>query len=68
MSFGFIIPRILLEPDVEELSIAIPSITIRGSLLADKEEPPRILMAEPAPGAPPGEIILTPAAFPLNAS
>ena len=43
-------------------------MTIRGSLEADKDEPPRILMEEPAPGPPPLLIIDTPGAFPCSRS
>ena len=50
------------------LSTGTPSITINGSLLADIEEPPRILMLAAEPGAPPDDTTLIPATFPANSS
>src|SRR5690554_558300 len=69
MSFEFILLRgsdIPLTPLV--LSTGTPSITIRGSLLADIDDPPLIRIVEPAPGAPPDDTILRPATFPANIS
>src|SRR5690554_4060755 len=69
MSFEFILlsgSAIPLTPLV--LSTGTPSITIRGSLLADIEDPPLIRIVEPAPGAPPEETILSPATLPANIS
>ncbi len=50
------------------LSIGTPSTTISGSLLADIDEPPRIRMLEPDPGAPPDDTMLIPATFPASKS
>src|SRR6478752_6748737 len=41
-----------------------PSTTINGSLLAFSEAPPRIRIVLPEPGAPPLDVICTPATFP----
>ena len=55
---------LLERPFTPSLSIAIPSITIRGSLDAFSEEPPRIRIWAPLPGAPSLLVTLTPAIFP----
>ncbi len=51
-------------PAIPLLSTGTPSITINGSLLALRDEPPLILIDEPAPGAPPLDVTLTPADLP----
>ena len=76
ISFGLIKLNGLATPDIEELPLlsfafskGIPSITIKGSLLAFKEAPPRIRITLPEPGAPPLEVIDTPATLPdINCS
>ena len=52
-------------PFTPSLSIANPSITINGSLLAFREEPPRTRIVAPPPGVPSLEITLTPAILPV---
>ena len=65
MSFGLIILNGLATPEIPPLLKGIPSNTINGSLLALKEEPPRIRIVLPDPGAPPLEVIATPATLPM---
>ena len=57
ISFGFIKDNALAAPEIPLLSNGTPSITINGSLFAFKDEPPRIRIVDPAPGAPPLEVI-----------
>src|SRR5688572_4344469 len=66
MSLGLIKFKGLAEPANPLLSIGTPSITIRGALLAEMEDPPRIKMSEPEPGAPPLEVMVTPGTLPIN--
>ena len=66
MSFGFINDNGLLTPAGFVLSIGIPSITIRGLLLALNDAPPLILILGSESGWPPFEVILTPGAFPVS--
>ena len=61
MSFGFIVLNKLGDPETPEFSTGIPSIIIKGSLLAVKEAPPRIRIRLPEPGAPPLGVTCTPA-------
>ena len=69
ISFGLIKLNGLETPEIFEFSKGIPSITIKGSLLAFKEAPPRIRITLPEPGAPPLEVIDTPATLPdINCS
>src|SRR5687767_8967888 len=68
MSLGFKLANGFEMPDGPELSIGNPSITIRGSLLADNEDPPRIRIVEFAPGAPLFDVTETPANFPTTKS
>jgi hypothetical protein len=57
------------EPAIPPLSNGTPSTTIKGSLLAFREAPPRILITLPLPGAPPFGVMLTPATLPaINCS
>src|SRR5664280_116253 len=65
ISFGLSNANGFATPAIPEFDIGIPSITIKGSLLAFKEEPPRILMVLPDPGAPSFEVMDTPATLPL---
>jgi len=65
ISFGLIVLNILETPLIPSLSIGRPSITIRGLLLADKEEPPRTRIVTSPPGAPPSDVTFTPAIFPV---
>lgn len=65
MSFGFIEANTLVEPPLASLSKGRPSITINGSFLAFKEEPPRILIVDPEPGAP-LVVMFKPATLPFN--
>ena len=44
------------------------SITNKGSLLACKDEPPRIRILVPAPAVPPSVLATTPGAFPISNS
>src|SRR5690606_39432838 len=53
MSLGFMVLRMDLEPPTVTLSMGRPSITIKGSVEAPNEAPPRIRMTEPEPGSPP---------------
>ena len=64
MSFGLIIASGFATPEIPPLATGTLSITINGSLLAFKEAPPLILIVLPAPGAPPLEVICTPATLP----
>src|SRR4029078_6534642 len=71
MSLGLIILNGSEEPEMDEVPSGFrfgangtPSTTISGSLLALSEAPPRIRIVLPAPGAPPLEVICTPATFP----
>ena len=57
MSFGLI-------ELMEALLTGTPSITISGSLSADKEAPIRIRMVPPLPGAPLPGTMFTPATLP----
>src|SRR5678815_2883489 len=69
MSLGFNKANPLATPDTRELDNGIPSITISGSLLAFNEEPPRIRIVLPEPGAPSFGVMDTPATFPaINCS
>ena len=52
ISFGLSKANGFATPAMLEFDSGIPSITIKGSLLAFKEEPPRILIVLPEPGAP----------------
>ena len=65
ISFGLTSERGFDIPLMPSLSIASPSITINGSLLAFSEEPPRIRTVAPAPGAPPVDTTFTPAILPV---
>src|SRR5690606_31430949 len=65
-SLGLIRLKGLLTPAGLVLSTGIPSITIKGLLLAVREEPPRILILGAASGWPPLLVILTPATFPVR--
>ena len=51
-------------PDIDRLSSGTPSMMINGSLVADNEDPPRMRMVEPLPGAPLVDVITTPALLP----
>ena len=64
MSWGLIIDSLFDSPFTPSLSIAIPSITIRGSLLALSDEPPRMRICAPPPGVPSLDMTLTPATLP----
>ncbi|MNE80487.1 hypothetical protein D3C80_1770600 [compost metagenome] len=64
ISLGSIVDKTLVAPSGTALLIGSPSITIKGSLEALKEDPPRILISAFAPGAPP-PTTLTPAIRPL---
>ena len=68
MSLGLMKFKKLREPETPPLSIGTPSTTINGSFEALKDEPPRILIAAPAPGEPSPGVIETPAIFPANNS
>src|SRR5690625_2231273 len=52
ISFGLMVLSGFLIPSIPSSSSGRPSTTNKGSLLADSEEPPRIRMVAPAPGAP----------------
>ena len=65
ISFGLIMLSGLATPEMPALLKGIPSNTIKGSLLALKDEPPRIRIVLPDPGAPPLEVIATPATLPV---
>src|SRR5579859_5652248 len=64
MSFGFKEVNGLATPPGKVLSTGNPSITINGSLLADSEDPPLILIVALSPGAPLLETTETPAILP----
>src|SRR6478736_662415 len=71
MSFGLIRLNGSGEPAIDGLpsmflfgANGTPSTTINGSLLALSEAPPRIRIVLPEPGAPPLDVIWTPATFP----
>ncbi len=64
MSLGLIVFNGLRAPPATSLLSGIPSTTISGSLLALSEEPPRMRIREEVPGAPPLELIWTPATLP----
>ena len=64
MSLGLINESGLATPDIPLLLNGTLSITIKGSLLALSEAPPLILIVLPEPGAPPFEVICTPATLP----
>ncbi len=66
ISFGLMVDKIPREPPTLSLDIGNPSITINGSLEALIDEPPRILIVAPEPGAPPSDVIFTPATLPLS--
>ena len=68
MSSGLIEPMMFDEPSIVELSTGTPSMTIRGSLLADSDAPLRTRMVAPEPGAPEPVTTLTPATLPTSAS
>jgi len=68
MSLGLMVLNGLRIPEMPSLSMGTPSITISGSLLALSDEPPRMRMVEPDPGAPPPEVICTPAILPDTSS
>src|SRR5437773_10152707 len=69
ISLGLINAKAFAAPAIPELSTGTPSITIKGSLLAFNEAPPRILIVLPEPGAPPLDVICTPATLPaINCS
>src|SRR5574337_958863 len=65
ISFGFSRANEFATPAMPELESGIPSITINGSLLAFSDEPPRIRIVLPEPGAPPFGVMDTPATLPL---
>lgn len=65
MSLGLILARIPLDPPTLSLVIGNPSITIKGLLEALIEEPPRIRISDPEPGAP-LVVTDTPATRPCN--
>src|SRR5664280_1650741 len=52
-------------PDTPLLSIGTPSITIRGSLLADIDDPPLILIVDEDEGSPPPLVMETPGILPV---
>ena len=58
----------LATPFTPVLSIGTLSMTIKGSLLAFSDEPPRILILDLPPGVPPSLVILTPATLPASMS
>ena len=64
MSVGLTELRGFERPSTEPELMTTPSITINGSLLAVREEPPRMRMAEPPPGCPVDVATLTPATLP----
>ena len=66
ISFGFIVLNKLPVPDIPLPSTGTPSITIKGSLLAFKDAPPRIRILLPPPADPPPEVICKPATLPCN--
>jgi len=68
MSLGFTKERKLELPDTFPLEIGIPSMMIRGSFEAFRDEPPRILIVAPEPGAPPEVLITTPGVLPTSNS
>ena len=65
MSLGLMSAKAFADPAIPPLSKGTPSTTIKGSLLAFMEVPPRIRMLEPEPGAPSLEVIFTPATLPI---
>ena len=66
ISPGLMVFSGFLIPEISSLSIGTPSITKSGSLLAESDEPPRMRMVEPEPGAPPPEVIWTPGILPIT--
>ena len=64
ISLGLIVDNGFAKPDIPELLTGKPSMMIKGSLLADMDEPPLILIVDPLPGAPPEEVITVPALLP----
>src|SRR5688572_17224957 len=68
ISLGLMVDKILGEPPRLVLLIGTPSITMRGSLLALSEEPPRIRIVDAFPGAPLLEMTETPAVLPAISS
>ena len=64
MSLELMKLKALPAPEMALVSSGTPSITIKGSLLALNEEPPRIRMVLPDPGWPPLEMIETPGTLP----
>ncbi|MNY38477.1 hypothetical protein D3C86_1731070 [compost metagenome] len=54
-------------PMTLELSIGVPSTTIRAWLLPEIDDPPRNTTREELPGELDVEVILTPATLPANA-
>ncbi|MNI17070.1 hypothetical protein D3C73_704270 [compost metagenome] len=66
ISFGLIrLRKLPLLPLIPPVSKGTPSNTIKGSLLALKEAPPRIRIVLPEEGEPLLDITCTPAVFPL---
>lgn len=68
ISLGLMDERGLLVPLIPSFDTGSPSITIRGSFDALRDEPPRIRMVDPEPGAPSPVVTTTPADFPLRIS
>ena len=66
ISLGLMVFKRLAEPAMPLLSTGTPSITIKGSLPALNEEPPRIRILLPPPAYPPPEVICSPATLPCN--
>ena len=68
MSCGLMTERMLAIPFTPLLSIGTLSMTINGSLLALRDEPPRMRTLDLAPGVPPSLVIATPATLPTSKS
>src|SRR5690606_42142909 len=68
MSLGLMEASELALPPMVLLSIGNPSITMSGSLDALSDDPPRMRMVAPLPGAPLLVVTETPATFPTSGS
>ena len=66
MSFGLIKDKGLAAPEIPPLSKGTPSTTIKGSLLALMDVPPRRRKVLPEPGAPSFDVTFNPATLPIN--
>jgi len=68
ISSGFNAPSTFDIPTPASSDVVTPSITIKGELLADREEPLRMRMVVPDPGCPSPGTISKPGTFPVSIS